>query len=115
MQGFRLNHLSHGAIACPLQNLRPGREKKIAAAITPTEELILSLICRVSSSSVSQSSLLRELHGIRDARTRLNYNLGRLRLKGCIVKQGREHFRTTGRGRRVAAILSVAKSKRGSN
>lgn len=93
------------------QNLRPGREKKIAMAITPHEELILSLICHVSA-AVGLTSLQRELRGIKDAEKQLSIILARLRERGCIVQSDKKHYRATGRGRRIAALLAKAKSKR---
>lgn len=92
------------------QNIRPGREKKIAMAISANEELVLSLICRVSG-SVSQTSLLRELPGLENP-GRHYHTLGRLREKRCIAESGKNHYRATGRGRRIAAILAVTKSKK---
>lgn len=91
--------------------IRPAREAKVARDITAHEEIILCLMARITG-PVGTTPLLGQLKGLKEAEKNLNIILARLKERGCVVQQNKNHYRATGRGRRVAAILVARKRQR---
>jgi hypothetical protein len=93
-----------------LYHLRPEREKKIAAGIPATETIILGLIAKASR-PVGQTPLIRQLQGISDPEKALQAMLQDLRDKGCLRQTDKTHYCCTGRGRRIAQLLSIRQQR----
>lgn len=92
-------------------NLRPERERKIAASITAHEELILCLIAKATA-PVGRTPLLRQLQGLKEPEKVLEAMLTNLIKKSCIKPTDKTRYCSTGRGRRIAAYLIKLKRQR---